>query len=90
MALHSLRAANPEDIATLRVLVGDRDIPVHIHIAEQQQEVRERARILRVECDRPAGICLKDGQEAPAGIAGKSKRSMQQMRWAASIGLRPI
>jgi len=41
VALHSLRAANPEDIGALRRLVGDRDIPIHIHIAEQQQEVRD-------------------------------------------------
>ncbi|MET0518153.1 MAG: formimidoylglutamate deiminase [Burkholderiaceae bacterium] len=41
VALHSLRAAHREDIAALQRLVGDADIPLHIHIAEQQQEVRD-------------------------------------------------
>ncbi len=39
LALHSLRAANADDIRGLQALVGDADIAIHIHIAEQQQEV---------------------------------------------------
>jgi len=41
VALHSLRAANSEDIRALQALVGDEDLPIHIHISEQQQEVRD-------------------------------------------------
>lgn len=41
VALHSLRAANADDIRSLQALIGDADIPIHIHIAEQQQEVRD-------------------------------------------------
>ncbi|MCV2370218.1 formimidoylglutamate deiminase [Roseateles oligotrophus] len=41
VALHSLRAANADDIRSLQAMVGDADIPIHIHIAEQQQEVRD-------------------------------------------------
>ncbi len=41
VALHSLRAAHRGDIEALQALVGDRDIPIHIHISEQQQEVRD-------------------------------------------------
>lgn len=41
VALHSLRAANTEDIRELQALVGDEDLPIHIHISEQQQEVRD-------------------------------------------------
>jgi len=41
VALHSLRAAHAEDIRTLQALVGDADVPIHIHISEQQQEVRD-------------------------------------------------
>jgi len=41
VALHSLRAANSEDIRALQALVGDDDLPIHIHISEQQQEVRD-------------------------------------------------
>ena len=39
VALHSLRAANESDIRELQRLVGDDDLPIHIHIAEQQAEV---------------------------------------------------
>jgi len=41
VALHSLRAANAEDIRALQGLLGDEDLPIHIHISEQQQEVRD-------------------------------------------------
>jgi formimidoylglutamate deiminase len=41
VALHSLRAAAPESIAQLLNAVGDQDLPIHIHIAEQMQEVRD-------------------------------------------------
>lgn len=39
VALHSLRAAHEDDIRALQALVGDADVPIHIHIAEQQREV---------------------------------------------------
>lgn len=41
VALHSLRAAHAEDIRALQALVGDADVPIHIHVAEQQQEVHD-------------------------------------------------
>ncbi|SEK50629.1 formimidoylglutamate deiminase [Roseateles sp. YR242] len=41
VALHSLRAAHPEDIQELQRLVGATAVPIHIHVAEQQQEVRD-------------------------------------------------
>ncbi|MBT9500046.1 MAG: formimidoylglutamate deiminase [Burkholderiaceae bacterium] len=41
VALHSLRAAHAEDVRELQALVGDADVPIHIHISEQQQEVRD-------------------------------------------------
>ncbi len=41
VALHSLRAAHAADIRRLQSLVGDADLPIHIHISEQQQEVRD-------------------------------------------------
>ena len=41
VALHSLRAAHAQDIRRLQSLVGDADLPIHIHISEQQQEVRD-------------------------------------------------
>ena len=39
IALHSLRGASPADLTALRALVGDADLPIHIHVAEQTGEV---------------------------------------------------
>ena len=39
VALHSLRAAHAQDIAELKALLGDADLPIHIHISEQMAEV---------------------------------------------------
>ncbi len=41
VSLHSLRAASAESIDTLLASVGDADLPIHIHVAEQMQEVRD-------------------------------------------------
>lgn len=41
VSIHSLRAAALESIDALLVQVGDIDMPIHIHIAEQMQEVRD-------------------------------------------------
>lgn len=41
VSIHSLRAAAPESIDALLAQVGDTDMPIHIHIAEQMQEVRD-------------------------------------------------
>jgi formimidoylglutamate deiminase len=41
VALHSLRAAHAEDIRALQRLMGDADLPIHLHISEQQQEVAD-------------------------------------------------
>jgi formimidoylglutamate deiminase len=41
VAIHSLRAASPAAITQLLQRVGEADLPIHIHIAEQMQEVRD-------------------------------------------------
>ncbi|WP_342618083.1 formimidoylglutamate deiminase [Rhodoferax sp. GW822-FHT02A01] len=41
VSVHSLRAASPASITRLLEQVGDSDMPIHIHIAEQMQEVRD-------------------------------------------------
>ena len=41
VAIHSLRAASRESIAALMKLVGDDDVPIHIHVAEQTAEVND-------------------------------------------------
>jgi formimidoylglutamate deiminase len=39
VAIHSLRAASASSITELLWQVGDADVPIHIHVAEQTQEV---------------------------------------------------
>ena len=41
VSIHSLRAAAPASIAGLLDSAGNTDMPIHIHIAEQMQEVRD-------------------------------------------------
>jgi formimidoylglutamate deiminase len=41
VCIHSLRAAAPASITQLLERVGAQDMPIHIHIAEQMQEVRD-------------------------------------------------
>lgn len=41
VAIHSLRAASADSIDALLAQVGDADMPIHIHVAEQMQEVRD-------------------------------------------------
>ena len=41
VAIHSLRAASPAAIAELLWQVGDEAVPIHIHVAEQTQEVAD-------------------------------------------------
>lgn len=41
VSIHSLRAASARSVAQLLQAVGDQDLPIHIHIAEQMQEVRD-------------------------------------------------
>ncbi|MBC7918951.1 MAG: formimidoylglutamate deiminase [Rhodoferax sp.] len=41
VAIHSLRAASPESIRALLAEVGDAEMPIHIHVAEQMQEVND-------------------------------------------------
>jgi formimidoylglutamate deiminase len=41
VAIHSLRAASAESIDALLEGVGDLDLPIHLHVSEQEQEVRD-------------------------------------------------
>jgi formimidoylglutamate deiminase len=41
VSIHSLRAASPTSIRCLLQHVADTDMPIHIHMAEQTQEVRD-------------------------------------------------
>ena len=41
VAIHSLRAASTQSIQALLRLVGDEALPIHIHVAEQMQEVTD-------------------------------------------------
>lgn len=41
VAIHSLRAAAPASIDALLAHLGDNDVPVHVHVAEQTAEVQD-------------------------------------------------
>ena len=62
VAIHSLRAASADSIRALLRLVGDTAQPIHIHVAEQTQEVDD---CLRATGQRPiAWLC----QELPLDV----------------------
>lgn len=62
VAFHSLRAAHAEDISALMQQVGDADIPIHIHAAEQTGEVRD---CLAATGMRPLEwLCKRQGLDA--------------------------
>lgn len=62
VALHSLRGAAPADIARLHDLVGGADLPIHIHVAEQQAEVAD---CLAATGQRPLQWLAEHGQLDP-------------------------
>lgn len=59
VALHSLRAAHAADIRALQARVGDTDLPIHVHISEQQAEVRD---CLAATGRRPMAYLCEDFQ----------------------------
>jgi formiminoglutamate deiminase len=60
VAPHSLRAVTEEELSALVALAGDR--PIHIHVAEQQGEVR---RCLEVHGRRPVELLFDLAQVGP-------------------------
>jgi formimidoylglutamate deiminase len=58
LAVHSLRAAAPGSITDLRVLAARFDGPIHIHVAEQLQEVDD---CLTATGERPMAWLLREG-----------------------------
>ena len=61
LAIHSLRAASAEGIETLVALAGDIDGPIHVHVAEQTNEVDE---CLRATGARPIAWLATRGLDA--------------------------
>jgi formimidoylglutamate deiminase len=61
VALHSLRAAHDDDIHQLQRHVGTSAVPIHIHVAEQQQEVKD---CLAATGERPLAALAKHGLDA--------------------------
>lgn len=61
IAIHSLRAASAEGIETLVALAGDIDGPIHVHVAEQTNEVDE---CLRATGARPIAWLATRGLDA--------------------------
>jgi formimidoylglutamate deiminase len=58
LAIHSLRAASAASIAGLLRHLGDADLPIHIHVAEQSAEVDE---CLHATGARPIEWLLREG-----------------------------
>ncbi len=61
VAVHSLRAAHREDVLELQRLVGSTPIPIHVHVAEQMQEVRD---CLAATGQRPLDLLADYGLDA--------------------------
>jgi len=62
VAIHSLRAASVESIDALLAHIGNADLPIHIHIAEQMQEVHD---CLSAHAKRPiAWLCERFAPDA--------------------------
>ncbi len=61
VAVHSLRAAHPADVQALCDRVGDAAVPIHIHVAEQQQEVND---CLSATGRRPLDLLADAGLDA--------------------------
>ena len=57
VAIHSLRAASASAITELLWQVGDADVPIHIHVAEQTQEVDD---CLAATGRRPIELLCRD------------------------------
>lgn len=59
VAIHSLRAATADGITALVRRVSDQDLPIHIHVAEQTQEVTD---CLQATGERPIGWLARQYQ----------------------------
>ena len=82
VAVHSLRAASPGSMEALMALVGDDDVPIHIHVAEQTAEVDD---CLAHTGMRPIEWLVRAlGGSTEWGESGKSGTSMKSRldaRW---------
>lgn len=83
VALHSLRAAHPEDIAALKALVGDTEVPIHIHIAEQQQEVHD---CLQATGRRPMAALVDQGLDARWQLVHATHSTRDEIAAVAATG----
>jgi len=61
-AIHSVRAVDPESMRIVATYARDRQIPLHIHLAEQQAEVDE---CVQVEGCTPAELLDREGILGP-------------------------
>ncbi len=55
-SVHSLRAAGPDDLAAIYTEARRRDLPFHIHVEEQRQEIDD---VLAYYGQRPMALLLK-------------------------------
>ncbi|WP_397534863.1 formimidoylglutamate deiminase [Roseateles sp.] len=84
VALHSLRAAHASDIRSLQALVGDTDLPIHIHISEQQAEVQD---CLAATGQRPmAYLCNEFAPDARWQLVHATHSTPQEIEQVAASG----
>lgn len=84
VALHSLRAAHAADIRSLQALVGDTDLPIHIHISEQQAEVRD---CLAATGQRPMQyLCSEFAPDARWQLVHATHSTPQEIEQVAASG----
>jgi formiminoglutamate deiminase len=65
-AIHSVRAVDPESMRVVATWARERQVPLHIHLAEQQAEVDE---CLEVEDCTPAELLEREGILGPDLVA---------------------
>ena len=79
IAVHSLRAASPGSMEALMALVGDDDVPIHIHVAEQTAEVDDcvaHTGMRPIEwLARALGGSTESGESSKSGTSGTSGTS---------------
>jgi len=84
VALHSLRAAHAADIQALQRLVGEAPLPIHIHISEQQAEVRD---CLASTGQRPmAHLCSQFSPDARWHLVHATHSTAEEIQAVAASG----
>jgi formimidoylglutamate deiminase len=84
VALHSLRAAHAADFVDLLGRVGDANLPIHVHVAEQQGEVSD---CLAATGHRPIEwLCKRQPIDTRWHFVHATHAEPQEVEWMAQAG----